>query len=131
MKLQEVCSTVSQAAAAVLPPIHLPRCRLVVVDCYGAPEALVDWVNAPKPGTTFELLDLDRTSSGDTAGGHLVILRDELPAWEAAARAHDIRLVPTDTSVRTGCWPGDALVIDRVPSSGVNWVPASSCPSQH
>jgi len=88
-----------------------PLCRLVVLDCHAADrETLVDFANAFKPGTTFELLDLDSTSSGDPAGGHLVVLRDELPAWEAAAREHGVRLIVTSALVRLGVWPGDAIV---------------------
>ncbi|WP_374713243.1 hypothetical protein [Symbiobacterium terraclitae] len=110
-------------AAVVMPRIRLPQCRLVVIDCYAAPEALADWANAPKPGTSFELLDLDRTSSGDPAGGHVVVLRDELPAWEAAARAHGVRLVTTEASVRIGEWPGDAVVRSCGPGNLIIEIP--------
>lgn len=100
-----------RTSPVLVSQIRVAHTQLLVIDCYAADrEALVDLVNAPKPGTTFELIDLDRTSSGDPAGGHLIVLRDELPAWEAAARAHGVNLVLTEASVRIGEWPGDAVV---------------------
>ncbi|WP_374713220.1 hypothetical protein [Symbiobacterium terraclitae] len=103
---------------------RFPVSRVVVIDCYaGDPDALVAWVNAPPPGTSFELIDLDRTSSGDPAGGHLVVLRDELPAWEAAARAQGVRLVPTEAPVRIGEWPGDAVVRPDPPDHLIITIP--------
>lgn len=91
--------------------LYFPLSHLIVLDCHAPDrETLVDFANACKPGTTFELLDLDSTSSGDPAGGHLVVLRDELPVWQAAAREYGVRLVETNAPVRLGRWPGDAIV---------------------
>lgn len=87
------------------------RTRIAVVDCFADDlEALADFLNAPRPGTSLELLSLDATSTGDPAGGHLAVLQAELPCWEAAARVYGVRLVVTDAPVRIGPWDGDATV---------------------
>lgn len=98
-------------AAVASHQIRLPLSHLVVIACYADDlTTLVDYLNAPKPGTSLELLDLETTSTGAPVGGHLVVLRSELPAWEAAGREHGVRLVVTDAPVRLGLWPGDAVV---------------------
>lgn len=98
-------------AAVASHHIRLPLSHLVVIACYADDlTTLVDYLNAPKPGTSLELIDLKITSTGAPAGGHLVVLRSEFPAWEVAAREYGVRLVATDAPVRFGLWPGDAVV---------------------
>jgi hypothetical protein len=73
-------------------------------------EALVEFLNIGHPLTSFALIRMSATVTGDPAGAHLLVLRGELPAWEAAAQSHGLRLLATAAPVRRGTWDGDATV---------------------
>jgi hypothetical protein len=94
--------------------VRIAQAQLLLIDVLpaspAAKEDLVDFLNAHRPGTTFELFRLEATTARDFAGGQLLILATELPAWERSARDHGVRLVVTAERPQLGEWDGGAIL---------------------